>query len=127
MTCGRKKSAGSDNGTENIKAPCGEFFHGCVPDFPGVCAGLSCRAAANMKNRFFMHRISCPGSGFRRYDKTKYGGRRICRKKPMKPKGETIMSKTAILTDSCCDLTKEVVTELGIYVIPIELKINGKK
>ena len=37
------------------------------------------------------------------------------------------MSKTAILTDSCCDLPNEVVSELGIFVIPIELKINGKK
>ena len=37
------------------------------------------------------------------------------------------MAKTAILTDSCCDLPKEIVSELGIYVIPIELKINGKK
>jgi len=36
------------------------------------------------------------------------------------------MAKIAILTDSCCDLPKEVVNELGIFVIPIELKINGK-
>lgn len=36
------------------------------------------------------------------------------------------MAKIAILTDSCCDLPKEVVAELDIHVIPIELKINGK-
>lgn len=36
------------------------------------------------------------------------------------------MAKIAILTDSCCDLPKEVAAELGICVIPVELKIGGK-
>ena len=36
------------------------------------------------------------------------------------------MSKTIILTDSCCDLTKETIEELGIKVLPFELSINGK-
>jgi DegV family protein with EDD domain len=36
------------------------------------------------------------------------------------------MTKIAILTDSCCDLPKDIVAELGIFVIPIELKISGK-
>lgn len=37
------------------------------------------------------------------------------------------MEKTVILTDSCCDLPKEIVSELGICVIPFELEIDGKK
>ena len=35
------------------------------------------------------------------------------------------MSKIMIITDSCCDLTKEVIEELGIKVLPITIHING--
>lgn len=36
------------------------------------------------------------------------------------------MSKIKIITDSCCDLTKEVVDELGIKVLPLSITINGE-
>ena len=36
------------------------------------------------------------------------------------------MSKIAILTDSCCDLPKETVEELGIKVLPFTLTVGGK-
>ena len=36
------------------------------------------------------------------------------------------MSKIMILTDSCCDLPKEVIEELGIKVLPFELSIGGE-
>ncbi len=36
------------------------------------------------------------------------------------------MSKIVILTDSCCDLPKETVEELGIKVIPFTLTVGGK-
>mgnify|MGYP006381318737 CR=1 FL=1 len=36
------------------------------------------------------------------------------------------MSKIMILTDSCCDLPKEVIEELGIRVLPILIHINGQ-
>jgi len=36
------------------------------------------------------------------------------------------MSKIALLTDSCCDLPKEIIDELGIKVIPFTLTIGGE-
>ncbi len=36
------------------------------------------------------------------------------------------MSKIAILTDSCCDLSKETIKELGIKVLPFTLTVGGK-
>ncbi|WP_303836880.1 DegV family protein [Ruminococcus flavefaciens] len=36
------------------------------------------------------------------------------------------MNKIAILTDSCCDLPKETIKELGIKVIPFTLTVNGE-
>ncbi|SEH68563.1 EDD domain protein, DegV family [Ruminococcus flavefaciens] len=36
------------------------------------------------------------------------------------------MSKIAILTDSCCDLPKEIIEELGIKVIPFTLTLGGE-
>ena len=36
------------------------------------------------------------------------------------------MSKIAILTDSCCDLPKETVEELGIKVLPFTLTVGGE-
>lgn len=36
------------------------------------------------------------------------------------------MHKTMIITDSGCDLTKEMITELGITVIPFEITLGGK-
>lgn len=36
------------------------------------------------------------------------------------------MSKIMILTDTCCDLPKETIEELGIKVLPFELSINGE-
>jgi len=36
------------------------------------------------------------------------------------------MSKIMILTDSCCDLSKEVIEELGIKVLPFELTFAGE-
>lgn len=39
---------------------------------------------------------------------------------------EFFMSKIMILTDSCCDLPKEVIEELGIRVLPIIIHINGQ-
>ncbi len=36
------------------------------------------------------------------------------------------MSKIVILTDSCCDLPKETVEELGIKVLPFTLTVGGK-
>ncbi len=36
------------------------------------------------------------------------------------------MSKIMILTDSCCDLPKETIEELGIKVLPFELTIGGE-
>ena len=41
-------------------------------------------------------------------------------------KGETKMSKIALLTDSCCDLPKEIIDELGIKVIPFTLTLGGE-
>ena len=35
------------------------------------------------------------------------------------------MEKIAILTDSCCDLSKEVINELDIKVLPFTLTIDG--
>ncbi|MBP3747189.1 MAG: DegV family protein [Ruminococcus sp.] len=37
------------------------------------------------------------------------------------------MSKIMIMTDSCCDLPKEIIEELGITVIPFELTVGGEK
>lgn len=37
------------------------------------------------------------------------------------------MSKIKIITDSCCDLTKEVIDELGIKVLPFTVTIGGKE
>ena len=36
------------------------------------------------------------------------------------------MSKIAILTDSCCDLPKETIEELGIKVLPFEITFDGE-
>ena len=36
------------------------------------------------------------------------------------------MNKIAILTDSCCDLPKETIKELGINVLPFTLTIGGE-
>ncbi len=36
------------------------------------------------------------------------------------------MSKIRIITDSCCDLSKEITEELGITVIPLEITFNGE-
>ena len=36
------------------------------------------------------------------------------------------MSKIVMLTDSCCDLPKETVEELGIKVLPFTLTVGGK-
>jgi len=36
------------------------------------------------------------------------------------------MSKIMILTDTCCDLPKETIEELGIKVLPFEVTINGE-
>lgn len=36
------------------------------------------------------------------------------------------MSKIAILTDSCCDLPRETVEELGIKVLPFEISLGGE-
>lgn len=36
------------------------------------------------------------------------------------------MSKIMIMTDSGCDLTKEIISELGITVIPFEITLGGK-
>lgn len=36
------------------------------------------------------------------------------------------MSKIMILTDSCCDLTKETIEELGITVLPFEISFCGE-
>lgn len=36
------------------------------------------------------------------------------------------MSKIMILTDSCCDLPKEVIEELGIKVLPFEVTVGGE-
>ena len=36
------------------------------------------------------------------------------------------MSKIMILTDSCCDLSKEIIEELGITVLPFELSVGGQ-
>ena len=36
------------------------------------------------------------------------------------------MSKIMILTDSCCDLSKETIEELGITVLPFELSVGGQ-
>ena len=36
------------------------------------------------------------------------------------------MSKIAILTDSCCDLPKEIIEELDIKVLPFTLSIDGE-
>lgn len=36
------------------------------------------------------------------------------------------MSKIMILTDSCCDLTKETIEELGITVLPFEITFCGE-
>jgi len=36
------------------------------------------------------------------------------------------MSKIMILTDSCCDLPKEVIEELGIKVLPFEVSVGGE-
>jgi len=36
------------------------------------------------------------------------------------------MSKIMILTDSCCDLTKETIEELGIKVLPFEITFAGE-
>lgn len=41
-------------------------------------------------------------------------------------KGDTKMSKIALLTDSCCDLPKETIDELGIKVIPFTLTLGGE-
>lgn len=41
-------------------------------------------------------------------------------------KGETKMSKIALLTDSCCDLPKEIIDEFGIKVIPFTLTLGGE-
>ncbi len=37
------------------------------------------------------------------------------------------MSKIQIITDSCCDLPKEVIDELGIKVLPFTLTLGGKE
>lgn len=37
------------------------------------------------------------------------------------------MSKIIIMTDSCCDIPKETIEELGIRVIPFELSVGGQK
>lgn len=36
------------------------------------------------------------------------------------------MSKIMIITDSCCDLTREMIEELGITVLPFEISIGGQ-
>lgn len=36
------------------------------------------------------------------------------------------MSKIKIITDSCCDLTKEQIDELGISVLPLQITVNGE-
>lgn len=36
------------------------------------------------------------------------------------------MSKIKIITDSCCDLTREQIEELGITVLPLQITINGE-
>ncbi|MDE6775287.1 MAG: DegV family protein [Ruminococcus sp.] len=36
------------------------------------------------------------------------------------------MSKIMILTDSCCDIPKETIEELGITVLPFEITLDGK-
>ena len=36
------------------------------------------------------------------------------------------MSKTIILTDSCCDLPKEIIEELGIKVLPFTVNFGGE-
>lgn len=36
------------------------------------------------------------------------------------------MSKIMIMTDSCCDLSKEVIEELGIKVLPFMITVNGE-
>ena len=36
------------------------------------------------------------------------------------------MSKIMILTDTCCDLSKETIEELGIKVLPFEVSIGGE-
>ena len=36
------------------------------------------------------------------------------------------MSKIMIMTDTCCDLTKETIEELGIKVLPFELSLGGE-
>ena len=36
------------------------------------------------------------------------------------------MSKIMILTDSCCDLPKETIEELGIKVLPFTLSFGGE-
>ena len=37
------------------------------------------------------------------------------------------MSKIKIITDSCCDLSKEIIDELGIKVLPFTVTIGGKE
>ncbi|MCM1132482.1 MAG: DegV family protein [Ruminococcus flavefaciens] len=37
------------------------------------------------------------------------------------------MSRIMILTDSCCDLTKETIEELGITVLPFEINFCGER
>lgn len=36
------------------------------------------------------------------------------------------MPKIALLTDSCCDLSKEIIEELGIKVLPFTLTVGGE-
>jgi DegV family protein with EDD domain len=36
------------------------------------------------------------------------------------------MSKIALLTDSCCDLPKEIIEEYGIKVLPFTLTVGGE-
>ena len=36
------------------------------------------------------------------------------------------MSKIMILTDSCCDLSRETIAELGITVLPFEFTLGGE-
>jgi DegV family protein with EDD domain len=36
------------------------------------------------------------------------------------------MSKIKIITDSCCDLSREIIEELGIKVLPLQITLNGE-
>lgn len=36
------------------------------------------------------------------------------------------MAKIMILTDSCCDIPKETIEELGIKVLPFTLTVSGE-